>query len=92
MALNRGEPPPEETASATGAAGTGEKFLIVGYTDNRGACGCTRKFSTRHAGAVTDTLTCDSGIPAAALSVGVGMAAPAATGRAKNRRVESVAM
>lgn len=79
-------------------AGDGRKFLIVGHTDNAGDFAHNQDLSKRRAAAVTAALTEKYGIPAAAvIPVGVGMAAPVApntddAGRAKNRRVEIVAM
>ncbi len=88
----------EQMAQAIKAAGAGKKFLIVGHTDNQGEFGYNLGLSTRRAKAVVETLARDYGLtPGSVISVGVGMAAPVApnadeTGRAKNRRVEIVAM
>ncbi len=76
----------------------GKKFLIVGHTDNQGAVDYNQSLSQRRAKSVVEALTRGQGVDAATLlPVGVGMAAPTATnedeaGRAKNRRVEIVAM
>ena len=77
---------------------TGRKFLIVGHTDKVGDFAHNQALSAKRAAAVTAALTGKHGIPAASvIPVGVGMAAPVAAntddaGRAKNRRVEIVAM
>ena len=87
-----------EMAQAIKAAGAGKKFLIVGHTDNQGAFEYNQTLSARRAKAVTEALARDYGLaPGSVVSVGVGMAAPVASnadeaGRAKNRRVEIVAM
>ena len=87
-----------EMAKAIQAAGAGKRFLIVGHTDNQGAFDHNQGLSARRAKAVTDALAKDYSLTAAGLvPVGVGMAAPVASnadeaGRAKNRRVEIVAM
>lgn len=87
-----------EMAQAIKAAGPGKKFLIVGHTDNQGAFDYNQTLSAKRAHAVTEALAHDFGLPAASVvPVGVGMAAPVASnnddaGRAKNRRVEIVAM
>ena len=87
-----------EMAQAIKAAGPGKKFLIVGHTDNQGAFEHNQTLSAKRARAVTDALTKEHGLPATSVvPVGVGMAAPVApnnddAGRAKNRRVEIVAM
>ena len=87
-----------EMAKAIKAAGTGKKFLIVGHTDNQGAFDYNQGLSARRAKSVTEALAKDYGLPAASIiPAGVGMAAPVApntddAGRAKNRRVEIVAM
>ncbi len=87
-----------EMAQAIKAAGAGKKFLIVGHTDNQGAFEYNQTLSARRAKAVTEALARDFGLAAASsIPVGVGMAAPVApnsddVGRAKNRRVEIVAM
>lgn len=87
-----------EMAKAVKAAAPGRKFLIVGHTDNTGDYGRNQTLSQKRAAAVTAELSQRYGIPAASLiPVGVGMAAPVApntdeAGRAKNRRVEIVAM
>ena len=87
-----------EMAKAIQAAGAGKKFLIVGHTDNQGAFEHNQTLSARRARAVTEALAKDYGLPTASIvPVGVGMAAPVApnsdeAGRAKNRRVEIVAM
>ncbi len=79
-------------------AGGDRKFLIVGHTDNVGDFSHNQALSQRRATAVTAALSGKYNIPATRLvPVGVGMAAPAApntddAGRAKNRRVEIVAM
>jgi outer membrane protein OmpA-like peptidoglycan-associated protein len=76
----------------------GKKYLIVGHTDNVGDFALNQTLSKNRAAAVTAALTKTYGVPASSLiPVGVGMAAPTApntdeTGRAKNRRVEIVAM
>jgi OmpA-OmpF porin, OOP family len=76
----------------------GQKFLIVGHTDNVGDFAHNQVLSQKRASAVTAELTGKYQIPAASIiAVGVGMAAPVApntddVGRAKNRRVEIVAM
>lgn len=76
----------------------GRKFLIVGHTDNAGDFSHNQTLSLKRATAVTSELSRKHDIPAASIiPVGVGMAAPVATntdeaGRAKNRRVEIVAM
>lgn len=76
----------------------GRKFLIVGHTDNAGDFAHNQALSQKRAAAVTAALTGRFGVPAASIiPVGVGMAAPVAAntddaGRAKNRRVEIVAM
>lgn len=76
----------------------GKKYLIVGHTDNAGDFALNQTLSKNRAAAVTAALTKNHGVPAAAMiPVGVGMAAPTASnadeaGRAKNRRVEIVAM
>ena len=87
-----------EMAKAIQGAGAGKKFLIVGHTDNQGEFGYNLSLSTRRAKAVVEALARDYGLqPSSVISVGVGMAAPVApnideAGRAKNRRVEIVAM
>lgn len=74
------------------------KFLIVGHTDNQGAYEYNVALSKRRAEAVVAALASRHNIPRGQiLPVGVGMAAPVApntdeAGRAKNRRVEIVAM
>jgi OmpA-OmpF porin, OOP family len=74
----------------------GQKFLIVGHTDNVGDLSHNQALSQKRAAAVTAVLTAKYQIPAASMiPVGVGMAAPVApnteeAGRAKNRRVEMV--
>jgi len=86
-----------EMASAIKAAPDG-KFLIVGHTDNQGGLEHNQDLSKRRAAAVTKALVSQHQVPAAAvIPIGVGMAAPVApntdeAGRAKNRRVEIVAM
>ncbi|CAN5777361.1 OmpA family protein [soil metagenome] len=76
----------------------GKKFLIVGHTDNVGDYTHNQTLSSKRAAAVTTELTSKYKVPAASvIPVGVGMAAPVApnteeSGRAKNRRVEIVAM
>jgi OmpA-OmpF porin, OOP family len=76
----------------------GQKFLIVGHTDNVGDFAHNQVLSQKRATAVTAELTVKYQIPAASMfAVGVGMAAPVApnteeAGRTKNRRVEIVAM
>ena len=88
----------EQMAQAIKAAGPGRRFLIVGHTDNQGEFGYNLGLSTKRARAVVEALARDYGLtPGSVVSVGVGMAAPVAsnadeTGRAKNRRVEIVAM
>ena len=87
-----------EMAKAIQGAGAGKKFLIVGHTDNQGAFEYNQALSARRAKAVTEVLGRDYGLAAGSIvPVGVGMAAPVAAntdeaGRAKNRRVEIVAM
>ncbi len=87
-----------EMAQAIKAAGAGKRFLIVGHTDNQGAFDHNQTLSAKRAHAVTDALAKEYGLPAGSIvPVGVGMAAPVApnnddAGRAKNRRVEIVAM
>ncbi len=74
----------------------GQKFLIVGHTDNVGDFSHNQALSQKRAAAVTAELTRKYQIPASSIvPVGVGMAAPVApnsvdAGRAKNRRVEIV--
>ncbi len=86
-----------EMASAIKAA-PGKKYLIVGHTDNAGDFALNQTLSKNRATAVTAALIKTYGVPAdAMIPVGVGMAAPTASnaheeGRAKNRRVEIVAM
>ncbi|MFT3991317.1 MAG: OmpA family protein [Luteolibacter sp.] len=86
-----------EMAKAIQASGSG-KFLIVGHTDNVGDYAHNQALSQKRAASVTAALTGKFNIPSAKIiPVGVGMAAPVApntdeTGRAKNRRVEIVAM
>lgn len=76
----------------------GKKFLIVEHTDNVGDFGTNQTLSRDRAAAVTEALASGHGVPRSAMvSVGIGMAAPAASnsdeaGRAKNRRVEIVEM
>lgn len=76
----------------------GKKYLIVGHTDNAGDFALNQTLSKNRAASVTAALTKTYSVPAAAMiPVGVGMAAPTASnadeaGRAKNRRVEIVAM
>jgi len=87
----------KEMASAIKSAG-GKKFMIVGHTDNQGDFGHNQTLSQKRAAAVTSALTSKYGVPSGnVIPVGVGMAAPVApntddAGRAKNRRVEIVAM
>ena len=87
-----------EMAKAIKEAGPGKKFLIVGHTDNQGEFGYNLGLSTKRAKAVVESLAREYGLtPGSVISVGVGMAAPVASnvdeaGRAKNRRVEIVAM
>lgn len=79
-------------------ATTGKRYLIVGHTDNQGGLEYNSSLSKRRAEAVVNALTKQYGVNAQAIvPVGVGMAAPVApntneSGRAKNRRVEVVAM
>jgi outer membrane protein OmpA-like peptidoglycan-associated protein len=86
-----------EMAKAINAS-PGSKFLIVGHTDNVGDYAHNQTLSSKRAAAVTAALTGKYNVPASSvIPVGVGMAAPVApnideTGRAKNRRVEIVAM
>lgn len=86
-----------EMATAINAA-PGKKFLIVGHTDNQGGLDHNQELSKRRAASVSAALAAKYNVPAAAIiPVGVGMAAPVApntddAGRAKNRRVEIVAM
>lgn len=76
----------------------GKKILIVGHTDNVGDYAHNQALSSKRAAAVTAALTGKYQVPASSIiAVGVGMAAPVApntdeSGRAKNRRVEIVAM
>ena len=76
----------------------GRKYLIVGHTDNAGDFALNQTLSKNRAAAVAASLTKSHGVPATSIiPVGVGMAAPTASnvdeaGRAKNRRVEIVAM
>ena len=91
------QPSLDEMATAIKAAGGG-KFLIVGHTDNQGSLEHNQDLSKRRAEAVASALTSQFSVPASSIiPVGVGMAAPMApntdeAGRAKNRRVEIVAM
>jgi len=86
-----------EMARAITAA-PGGKFLIVGHTDNQGDLAHNQKLSMSRATAVAKALASQYQVPSASvIPVGVGMAAPVApntdeAGRAKNRRVEIVAM
>jgi len=86
-----------EMAQAIGA-GQGAKYLIVGHTDNQGSLDHNRELSQKRADAVVKALVSQYNVNrSAVIPVGVGMAAPVApntdeTGRAKNRRVEIVAM
>lgn len=86
-----------EMANAIKAA-KGKKFLIVGHTDNQGELSHNQTLSQKRAAAVTSALVSKYGVPSGnVIPVGVGMAAPVApntddAGRAKNRRVEIVAM
>jgi outer membrane protein OmpA-like peptidoglycan-associated protein len=86
-----------EMAKAINEAPSG-KFLIVGHTDNQGGLAHNQELSVKRANAVTKALTSDYKVPGGSvIPVGVGMAAPVApntdeNGRAKNRRVEIVAM
>lgn len=79
-------------------AAAGKRFLIVGHTDNQGGLDYNSSLSKRRAEAVVSALTKQYGVDGkATIPVGVGMAAPVApntdeSGRAKNRRVEVVAM
>ncbi len=74
------------------------KFLLVGHTDNQGTYEYNVNLSKKRAEAVVAALASKHKIPREQiLPVGVGMAAPVAPnvddqGRAKNRRVEIVAM
>lgn len=76
----------------------GKKYLITGHTDNVGDFALNQALSQNRAAAVTAALAKTYGVPVASMiPVGVGMAAPTASnadeaGRAKNRRVEIVAM
>lgn len=91
------EPALTEMATAIKAA-PGGKFLIVGHTDNQGKLDYNQELSKRRAAAVTSALVGQFGVQeGSVIPVGVGMAAPVApntdeAGRAKNRRVEIVAM
>ncbi|HEY5812669.1 MAG TPA: OmpA family protein [Terrimicrobiaceae bacterium] len=86
-----------EIAKMLKAAG-GKKFLIVGHTDNQGGVDYNSSLSKRRAEAVVKALAQQFDIDSRAIiPIGVGMAAPVApntddSGRAKNRRVEVVAM
>lgn len=86
-----------EMAAAIKSA-PGGKFLIVGHTDNQGSFEHNQELSKRRAAAVAGALAGKHGVPSSSIiPVGVGMAAPVAPntsedGRAKNRRVEIVAM
>ena len=77
---------------------TGKRFLIVGHTDNQGGLEYNNSLSKRRAEAVVNALRKQYDVNAqAVVPVGVGMVAPIApnteeSGRAKNRRVEVVAM
>jgi OmpA-OmpF porin, OOP family len=77
---------------------TGKKFLIVGHTDNQGGLEYNSSLSKRRAEAVVNALKKQYGVNSEMIvPVGVGMVAPVApntdeSGRAKNRRVEVVAM
>jgi len=79
-------------------AAAGKRFLIVGHTDNQGGLDYNSSLSKRRAEAVVSALTKQYGVDGkATIPVGVGMVAPVApntdeSGRAKNRRVEVVAM
>jgi OOP family OmpA-OmpF porin len=74
------------------------KVLIVGHTDNQGGVEYNQALSQRRAAAVLKVLAAEHAVPSdKMLSVGVGLAAPVAPntdeeGRAKNRRVEMVAL
>ncbi|TLD72338.1 DUF4892 domain-containing protein [Phragmitibacter flavus] len=74
------------------------KVLIVGHTDNEGGMEYNQELSQRRAAAVMKALVLEHGVGAEKMmSVGVGLAAPVApntdeAGRAKNRRVEMVAL
>jgi OmpA-OmpF porin, OOP family len=77
---------------------TGKKFLIAGHTDNQGGLEYNSSLSKRRAEAVVNALKKQYGVNGEMIvPVGVGMVAPVApntdeSGRAKNRRVEVVAM
>ena len=72
----------------------GEKFHVVGHTDNVGGLDFNQKLSQARAVSVATELSRYYGVPAAQLRPwGVGLLAPVASnateeGRAKNRRVE----
>lgn len=100
---DKAELKPESAASLTEMAraindAKGSKFLIVGHTDNQGGLAHNQELSMKRATAVTKALISDYNVPSGSvIPVGVGMAAPVApntdeSGRAKNRRVEIVAM
>ncbi len=100
---DKAELKPESAASLTEMAraindAQGAKFLIVGHTDNQGGLAHNQELSMKRATAVTKALVSDHKVPSGSvIPVGVGMAAPVApntdeSGRAKNRRVEIVAM
>jgi OOP family OmpA-OmpF porin len=77
---------------------TGKRYLIVGHTDNQGGLEYNNSLSKRRAEAVVNALRKQYDVNAqTVVPVGVGMVAPSApnteeSGRAKNRRVEVVAM
>ena len=77
-------------------ASPGQRFLIVGHTDNVGDFTLNQVLSQKRAAAVVAALSADYQIPSSrVVAVGVGMAAPVASnddeaGRGKNRRVEIV--
>ncbi|MFO7939135.1 MAG: OmpA family protein [Bacteroidales bacterium] len=75
---------------------SGQKFLIVGHTDNTGDFDANIKLSTDRAEAVKQKLVADYNIPAKQLKTyGVGSTSPQMSnatedGKARNRRVELV--
>ena len=101
--FDKAEIKPESAATLTEIAtmlkgATGKKFLIVGHTDNQGGLEYNGSLSKRRAEAVVNALKKQYGVNGEMIvPVGVGMVAPVApntdeSGRAKNRRVEVVAM
>lgn len=88
----------EMAKAILGGGADARKVLIAGHTDNQGDFAYNQSLSLKRASAVTAALATRYAVPAARMiAVGVGMAAPVApntdeAGRAKNRRVEIVAM